>query len=98
MHRRLIYNFEHLGCIIRAILICKKYFLILEALEGRQDNFGEIIITGHPGIGINLLQNDNFAQILTPASRALDKHPYMLCSFVSPAVAHGGGPCDCKIG
>ena len=32
------------------------------------------------------------------ASWALDRHSYMLCSFVSPAVAHKGGPCNCKSG
>ena len=34
-------------------------------------------------------------RVMTPASLAAKKHSYVFCQFVSPVVAHGGGPCDC---
>ena len=54
---------RHLGCTARAILIREEYSFTLEALEGRQDNSGGMIVTGHSGIGTHLLQNDNFAHV-----------------------------------
>jgi hypothetical protein len=40
-----------LGCNAEAILIRKEYYFTLNALNGRQNNSGGIVITGHPGIG-----------------------------------------------
>ncbi|KAI0283049.1 hypothetical protein BGY98DRAFT_1093998 [Russula aff. rugulosa BPL654] len=40
-----------LGCNAEAILIHKEYYFTLNALNGRQNNSGGIVIMGHPGIG-----------------------------------------------
>ena len=41
-----------LGCRASAILVRNEYIFALNALEGRQNNSGGIMITGHPGIGM----------------------------------------------
>jgi hypothetical protein len=55
---------RRLGCTAEAILVREEYPFTLKALEARQNNSGGIIVTGHPGIGMNSLQNDNFAHVL----------------------------------
>jgi hypothetical protein len=55
---------RQLGCNAKAILVREEYRFTLDALEGRQkaqNNSGGIVVMGHPGIGTNLLQKDNFA-------------------------------------
>jgi hypothetical protein len=42
---------RRLGCTAEAILVREEYYFTLKALEGRQNNSGGIIVTGHPGIG-----------------------------------------------
>ena len=55
-----------LGFLGKTILFRDEYCFTLKALEGRQNHSGEIIVTGHPGIGTSLLQKDkdNLAHIL----------------------------------
>jgi hypothetical protein len=50
---------RELGCNAKAILVREEYTFALKAMEGRQMDSGGIIVTGHPGIGTNLLQKDN---------------------------------------
>jgi len=46
------------------MLVRNPYLFTLNTLERRQKNTGGIVVTGHPGIGTNLLQKDNLARIL----------------------------------
>ena len=46
------------------MLVREEYRFAFDNLEGRQDNSGGIVVTGHPGIGTNSLQKDNFAHVL----------------------------------
>lgn len=46
------------------MLVREEYRFIFDNLEGRQDNSGGIVVTGHPGIGTDSLQKDNFAHVL----------------------------------
>ncbi len=48
---------DALGCDTQTILFREEYFYILEELERRRPNIGGVV-TGHPGIGTNLLQKD----------------------------------------
>jgi hypothetical protein len=55
---------QDLGFDASVLLVREEYRFTLKALEGRQTNSGGIVLTGHPGIGMNLLQKDNFAHVL----------------------------------
>jgi hypothetical protein len=46
-----------------AILVREEYRYTLNTLEERQDNSGGVVVVGHPGIGTNLLQKNNFAHV-----------------------------------
>jgi hypothetical protein len=55
---------RELGCKAKVILVREEYTFTLNALEGRQEHSGGIVVTGHPGIGTNLLQKDIYAHVL----------------------------------
>jgi hypothetical protein len=55
---------RELGCGAKAILFREEYTVTLNALEGCEDDSGGIVVTGHPGIGTNLLQKDIYAHVL----------------------------------
>jgi len=48
---------RRLGCKAEIILIRNEYLFTMDTLEGRQNNSGGMVITGHPGIGTDLLLN-----------------------------------------
>ena len=50
---------QELGCVAKAILVREEYRSSFSILEERQDRFGGIVVTGHPGIGANVLLKDN---------------------------------------
>lgn len=47
---------RELICNAKAILVREEYTFALKAMEGCTMESGGIIVTGHPGIGMNLLQ------------------------------------------
>ena len=57
---------QHLRCYTKSILVRNEYHFTLETLMRYQNsgNSGGMVVTGHPGIGTNLLQKDNLAHIL----------------------------------
>jgi len=48
-----------LGFDALVLLVREEYRFTLDTLEGRQNNSWGIVLTGHPGIGMNLLQKYN---------------------------------------
>jgi len=44
-----------LGCDANIILVRKEYMSTMIALEGRRNNSGGIVVTGHPGIGTKVV-------------------------------------------
>ena len=55
---------QELQCNAYFILIHNEYCLTLDTLARYPNTSGGIVVTGHPGIGTNLLQKDNLAHIL----------------------------------
>lgn len=55
---------RELRCDAMAIPVREEYRFTLDTLEGCQNDSGGIVVTGHPRIGTNLLQKDNFAHVL----------------------------------
>ena len=54
-----------LGCFAQAILVREEYLSTFSVLEERQDRCsGGIVVTGHPGIGANVLLKDNLLTYL----------------------------------
>jgi hypothetical protein len=45
-----------LGLNTKVMLVRGEYSVAFDAMEARQVNGGGIVVTGHPGIGTNLLQ------------------------------------------
>ena len=50
---------RELGCFAQAILVREEYRSTFSAMEERQDSLGGMVLTGHPGIGANVLLKDN---------------------------------------
>jgi len=48
---------QELGCDAKVILVRREYLITMNTFEGRQNNSGGMVITGHPGIGMILLLN-----------------------------------------